>query len=229
MREASVSERLSAHDCQSTSACLLRMSCTTSTPRMHNLALERHTQMRPCGPRLRSNIVDTAIIGALAALLGVLLGQFVGSRSESRKWLRDQSFTASVDFLRAVDRFRYGPDRAAASLSAGTKQSAAAIEQHMAEIQRHHEEMQTAGNRAILVCRPGIYPPVIALLGTANRLLAPDDTDDLGRLFERFDRAKGDFIAVAANEFRPLRRLFRLRSSWRGEKALARSASETAG
>jgi hypothetical protein len=53
--------------------------------------------------------VTIAIASAVAALLGVALGQVLSGRNDHSKWLREQRFAACHDFLSGIEGLTSGP------------------------------------------------------------------------------------------------------------------------
>ena len=55
--------------------------------------------------RYRDLFVQATIIGALAALAGILMGQLLAKRSDHQRWVRERRFEACSAFMEALTKF----------------------------------------------------------------------------------------------------------------------------
>jgi hypothetical protein len=170
--------------------------------------------------------VAAAIIGALTALLGVVLGQVITGRSEHKKWLRDQSFAACVDLLRSVDSFRNDLN-SAISLGQDHPNLQQELEKdRVPKILENIDQMYLTRSRVIIVCSQRVGNTALVLTDTAIRLVSDRaDEETIDELVSRFEVAFEEFVKAVRSEIRSRRRRW-LRP---GEKSLDHLVTETGG
>lgn len=136
--------------------------------------------------------MGTVVLGAVAGLAGVILGQLLARRGEDRKWLRDERHRAAAGLLAAGEALRRHSAARIVALYAGSIGDIAADE--------YLTDLERLGLAAEAVRT--VYPPAIAAL--ADRLHDAAQGLAYVGLAERPQAAEaspGDLYASARDKF----------------------------